>query len=516
MSDTKRAVRSVNLAERGTSVIDLRLVLIAAVAWLASAVWAGGVWAPSTLTLHLICAIGAGVILIRWIPANMRTRPSARVTLMLILLVWVSFSLRAAMSAEEATNSELRRLSAEGAQVRCSLTLESYPTPTRFARTTATAHTNECSHLGKRIHDKRRIFVSGHALAGMSMGDTLEATGTLSESRRTSPHLAGQIRLHHIHRYHPAQGIQGFTSHLRVTTTEALVDHTRELRALLPALALGDKSGLTHDDHAALRAASLSHIVVISGFHTALIMSTLSRIIPGRGTFKLGVSALILGLITVATGAGSSILRAALMGMVASLSATRGQGYTPSSALSLAVIALLMWDPLQAVSPSFALSVAATAGIITSGLRHPHTHPPEGHLLATIRAALLTIARPTLYAQAFVLPISALTGLPVSAWGILANILVSPVIAPLCIGAVVTLLISPTSSGVSSWIASLCEPLCTWLFRVSRTCHNLPGSQMSITPWHVCILALILTAIYVGRKWGARKHGRNVTHLYSL
>src|SRR5690606_30705337 len=63
-------------------------------------------------------------------------------------------------------------------------------------------------------------------------------------------------------------------------------------------------------------------------------------------------------------GPGPSVLRAALMGLIALLATALGRDRTGLAALSVAVLVLVLFDPALAVSYGFALSVLASGGIM--------------------------------------------------------------------------------------------------------------------------------------------------------
>jgi len=143
------------------------------------------------------------------------------------------------------------------------------------------------------------------------------------------------------------------------------------------ALALGDTRGLDDDDWELLRAAGLTHLIAISGFHVglvaglfALLAAGMWRLFPSLGTRvpRHGIAAVaaVLGAVGYTAVAGFALptMRTTLMiGVVAMARLARRPQPAPH-ALALAVIAILLVDPLSLLTAGFWLSVAGVAWLL--------------------------------------------------------------------------------------------------------------------------------------------------------
>ena len=159
-------------------------------------------------------------------------------------------------------------------------------------------------------------------------------------------------------------------------------DLSRRIGAALPperarfvsALALGDTRGLSNDDWQVLRATGLTHLIAISGFHVglvaglgALVGNGLHRVMPGSGgcwprpQASAAMALAFAGGYTALAGFALPTVRTLLMIAVVVLArmARRPQGLAPS--LALAVIAILLADPLSVLAPGFWLSFLGVA-----------------------------------------------------------------------------------------------------------------------------------------------------------
>lgn len=125
-------------------------------------------------------------------------------------------------------------------------------------------------------------------------------------------------------------------------------------------LLLGDRSDMSYELRQAFRRTGTSHLTALSGYNVTVIAEYLS-------TLSHGIMVPVLGIVffVLATGAASSLVRAAIMGVLVLVVRKAGYQYMAGRALLYAVVAMLFCDPSILFSDiGFQLSVAATTGII--------------------------------------------------------------------------------------------------------------------------------------------------------
>ncbi|ATS68984.1 DNA internalization-related competence protein ComEC/Rec2 [Xanthomonas citri] len=145
----------------------------------------------------------------------------------------------------------------------------------------------------------------------------------------------------------------------------------------LRALALGDTRGLDDTAWATLRATGLSHLIAISGFHVglvgaffALLVAGIWRWQPRLGTFmpRLHAASIaaLLGAAAYALLAGLALptVRTVLMIAVVGLARVLRRRASTAHVLSLALLAVLLWDPLSVLVAGFWLSFAGVAWLV--------------------------------------------------------------------------------------------------------------------------------------------------------
>lgn len=137
----------------------------------------------------------------------------------------------------------------------------------------------------------------------------------------------------------------------------------------LSALLLGGSSGLTPRWRDTLRATGTAHLVALSGYNVtiigSMIMSMLSWLaIPRR--WRLPCIMLMLTLFVIMVGAGASIVRAAIMGMLVVLARHLGRESSVRNVVVFAASLMLLHDPTLLVDDiGFQLSFLATIAMLT-------------------------------------------------------------------------------------------------------------------------------------------------------
>jgi competence protein ComEC len=137
-------------------------------------------------------------------------------------------------------------------------------------------------------------------------------------------------------------------------------------RALVAGIALGDTSGLPYAEREALRASGLYHIVAVSGQNVALLIAfTLVTLgIAGViGTPARVTAAGVTAAYVLVSGAGPSIVRAGVAGVLVSAAWLASRPAPPWHLLACGAAVVLGFDPLELFDPGFQLSFAAVAAI---------------------------------------------------------------------------------------------------------------------------------------------------------
>ena len=240
-------------------------------------------------------------------------------------------------------------------------------------------------------------------------------------------------------------------SHLVQAYTEAFASPSGPL---LAALVMGQKMAqvpeMIRED---FRRAGLSHALAASGFHLSVLLSSVLLIAGQRRLLRLGLGTLvILGFIALA-GPQPSVVRAALMAGLGLLLLSLKTRQRPVGVLLAAVISMLLVAPVWVQSLGFQFSVVATMGLVVSA-------GPMGEGLSRWLPQRLAMAMAVpLAATCWTIPLQLLHFGRLPLYGIPVNLLLTPVLAPLTLTAMVmapVLLLPPMLTG---WLLALVRPV---------------------------------------------------------
>lgn len=233
--------------------------------------------------------------------------------------------------------------------------------------------------------------------------------------------------------------------------------------AFAKALLLGDTSDLTYMEDTDLKISGIRHVVAVSGLHVSILFSLVYLITARRRILTAVLGIPILFLFAAMAGFSPSIVRACLMQLLMILSLSFRREYDPPTALSFAVIVMLVLNPLTITSVGFQLSVGSVSGIVLfSGKIHGWLLSRKclggGKGKSLIARGVRYIAASvsvTLSAMVFTAPLSALYFGSVSLIGILTNLLCLWVITFLFCGIILAciLFLLYTPAGlVAAWV----------------------------------------------------------------
>jgi competence protein ComEC len=138
--------------------------------------------------------------------------------------------------------------------------------------------------------------------------------------------------------------------------------------ALYRGLVIGDDRDQPRDMIDRFRASGLSHLTAVSGQNVAFVLAACGPLLVRmRPLPRWVLTVAVIAWFVVLTRVEPSILRAGVMAGLSATAYATGRERSPVRLLALAVIFLVMVDPLLAWSIGFWLSVGATAGVCTVG-----------------------------------------------------------------------------------------------------------------------------------------------------
>ena len=262
------------------------------------------------------------------------------------------------------------------------------------------------------------------------------------------------------------------------TDLRALVaDQSRDVRGLLPGIALGDTSLLDPQLAEDMRAVSLTHITAVSGSHFAIIAATvigLLSVLRLPRSARAALTTVAMGGFVVLVHPEPSVLRAAAMGLIGMSALVLGRPGRAMPALGTTVVALLVLDPWLARSFGFALSVLATAGLVLGA------QPLAARLESVLPTWLARAASIPIAAQLACAPVIVLLDPAVATFAVPANLLSAAALVPATVCGVAAALIAPWWS-TGAWLVVQPAAWSCWVIaQVAHLCAGLPGARI---PW---------------------------------
>jgi competence protein ComEC len=250
------------------------------------------------------------------------------------------------------------------------------------------------------------------------------------------------------------------------------------VRGLLPGLVDGDVSALDPVLAQRFRIAGLTHLTAVSGTNCSILVGAVLLLLTRLGARRwlcALVGAVVVCAFVVVARPSPSVLRSAVMAVIALAALAAGRPKQVLPALGAAVLGLLLWDPGLAVSAGFVMSVLATAAIVliapgwAVALRRHRVPVGLAEAVAVAAAAHLVTA-----------PVIAAIAGRVSLVAIPANVLAEPVVAAATILGFLAALLAPLWLGLGASLAWLAGWPTRWLVADGDWFGALPGAAI---PW---------------------------------
>lgn len=295
----------------------------------------------------------------------------------------------------------------------------------------------------------------------------------------------------------PAGALWRMTSALRTRTREiahGALDADRA--ALLTGLLTGDVRGQTPERKDVLAAAGLTHLVVVSGRHVGLLLAGVLGLaaaagLGARGRRLLGLAAMAFYVLLVRWE--PSVLRAAVMATLVLGAGLAGRRADARHSLAMAVVLLLLVDPLLAGHLGFGLSVGATAGVlvVTPWLVPCLPGPRPVRVAAAV----------TIGAQAGAAPLLLSLDSGLSAASVPANVLAVPLAGAAQLVGILAVPVGLLWSSAGSAIAVLAGPPLSALLAVAEWAAGGPTLSVGLLASPVALMAAgAVVALTAGRR----------------
>lgn len=166
----------------------------------------------------------------------------------------------------------------------------------------------------------------------------------------------------------PGGPVARASNRVRAAIERAAAELPADDGALFRGLVIGDDRDQPHDMLQRFRASGLSHLTAVSGQNVAFALAACAPLLTRmRPLGRWVVTVVVIAWFVMLTRFEPSILRAGVMAGLSATAFATGRERAPVRILAVAVIGLVLVDPLLVWSVGFWLSVGATAGVCTVG-----------------------------------------------------------------------------------------------------------------------------------------------------
>ena len=275
---------------------------------------------------------------------------------------------------------------------------------------------------------------------------------------------------------------------IRESFLGSLAGVTPDSKGLVAGLAVGERTLLSEQTSENMRRVALTHLVAVSGANCAIVLASvyfglgLLRV-PRRQRFIAALFSLVLYVLVV--GFDPSVLRAGFMATVVILAMWLGRGVSPLRSLALSMVILLVIDPWLAIDFAFALSVFSTLGILVLA-------PAIYSRLSNIPKPLAVGLAVSFAAQLYCIPVMLMLQPELPIFGVLANILAEPMVAPVTVLGITGVFLSPVFPALSSLLSFIASLGTWWIALVANRLGSLPQATL---PWPNDFLGLSLAVL---------------------
>ena len=210
------------------------------------------------------------------------------------------------------------------------------------------------------------IFTSGDIFSCDFKLQSLEGSNYKLSNYSNSIYAQGSVvsleKLEATHKFYKFTG--AIRSYVKNTITKFF---NGDIGALLTALTIGDKSDMSPAFSKNVRSTGVSHIIVVSGIHLAIIMGSIFKVLDKlfyNRFLRSFISVICVIIISGVCGFTMSILRAGAMYIIAGIAPVLNRENDSLNSLGTAVIAVMIGVPFAIFNISFQLSVLATLSIV--------------------------------------------------------------------------------------------------------------------------------------------------------
>ena len=324
-----------------------------------------------------------------------------------------------------------------------------------------------------------KVKIAGFGAPMVYRGDTVQASGKLYKtrgSRQASISFADiSVDGHH------NSAVDNFRRRFSAGIQSALPE---PLASFALGLLIGQRTTIPEKVNQQLSTVGLTHLVAVSGYNLTILVLAIRRLLGKRSKYQSTVlSLMLIGLFLVVTGLSASIVRAAIVSLLSIGAWYYGRTFRPLLLICLAAAITAGWNPLYLWADiGWYLSFLAFFGVLVIApllkrrlFGDKKVQPITYVLIETISAQLMAA------------PLIMYIFGQVSVIGIIANLLVVPLVPLAMLLSLAAGLSGMFLPSIAGWIAWPARLLLTYMLDIVNALSHIPHAltNRSLLLWQM-------------------------------
>ena len=279
--------------------------------------------------------------------------------------------------------------------------------------------------------------------------------------------------------------------------------------AVVAAMTMGDRSGLTRELRQSYAASGASHVLALSGLHLGVIYGLLSLIFVHRRMRVLGQVLAMVAIWAYAAlvGMPPSVLRSATMLTIFAFVVLTGRRQVSLNTLAFAAVVQLVVSPLSLWDVGFQMSFLAVLGIVMLNMRLGNVETPACIGRWRVIGWVWSLVKVSLAAQIAVAPLSMYYFGTFPCYFLLTNLVAIPLATIIVYTSIVMYAL-----GFCAWMQGVVATFVGWMATLMNTSlgfiASLPGACMygihinarQVWLMYALLLVAYLMSYYIERR----------------
>ena len=279
--------------------------------------------------------------------------------------------------------------------------------------------------------------------------------------------------------------------------------------AVVAAMTMGDRSGLTRELRQSYAASGASHVLALSGLHLGVIYGLLSLIFVHRRMRVLGQVLAMVAIWAYAAlvGMPPSVLRSATMLTIFAFVVLTGRRQVSLNTLAFAAVVQLVVSPLSLWDVGFQMSFLAVLGIVMLNMRLGNVETPACIGRWRVIGWVWSLVKVSLAAQIAVAPLSMYYFGTFPCYFLLTNLVAIPLATIIVYTSIVMYAL-----GFCAWMQGVVATFVGWMATLMNTSlgfiASLPGACMygihinarQVWLMYALLLVAYLMSYYIDRR----------------